>query len=299
MGYRYKNGDTRPVALAIKSGVDIAAGDLVYLSSSATVTVNGDSTTTYSLAPAADLTYQSAITAVAGSTTPTVTAETGTVGSAFSASDVVTLKINLALPWGEGTLSAASGNATIAGNGDALVLTTPDLSATPATGLTVYVCSANGGSTYKHYVTHPGSGNIMILSYGKGREPGTAVAQTGLEYTQYNFSRIFAGVAAQAYDGTTFTSYPDAYGIRDGRLRVDTAGVFAFSCAASDVLREGDLVGPAKQSGSALENQKVAAVAHSSLAIGRVWKGNNLTSTVWVEIFGGRLLPSNIQTGQV
>ncbi len=79
---------------------------------------------------------------------------------------------------------------------------------------------------------------------------------------------------------------------------MDTEGTFDFACSASVALREGDLVGPAKQSGSALEPQKVAKVAHSSLAIGRVVKGNNMTAIVTVKIFAGRTSPANQVTGQ-
>lgn len=69
-------------------------------------------------------------------------------------------------------------------------------------------------------------------------------------------------------------------------IRVDTHGVHEFDCAAA-TFELGALVGPAKQSGNALENQKVVAVATTDLAIGRVAKryGSN-TTKVLVDVRG-------------
>lgn len=52
---------------------------------------------------------------------------------------------------------------------------------------------------------------------------------------------------------------------------VDKNGIKKFTCASAS-FEIGDLVGPAKASGNALENQKVVAVASEDYAIGRVAK---------------------------
>ena len=68
-------------------------------------------------------------------------------------------------------------------------------------------------------------------------------------------------------------------------IRVCTFGTFEFACAAA-TFHPGQLVGPAKASGNALESQKVVAVDDENLAIGRVVKryATN-TTTVLVRIF--------------
>lgn len=69
------------------------------------------------------------------------------------------------------------------------------------------------------------------------------------------------------------------------QVAVDKNGVKEFTCASA-TFEIGDLVGPAKASGNALENQKVAAVALKAQAIGRVAKRYaSATTTVEVEIF--------------
>lgn len=68
-------------------------------------------------------------------------------------------------------------------------------------------------------------------------------------------------------------------------IRANTSGVHKFSCASA-AWELGALVGPAKQSGNLLENQKVASVATEALAIGRIAKryGSAVTE-VEVEVF--------------
>lgn len=68
-------------------------------------------------------------------------------------------------------------------------------------------------------------------------------------------------------------------------IRCGTSGVHEFDCAAA-TFEVGDLVGPAKQSGNALESKKVVAVATANLAIGRVAKNYpSNTTKVYVEVF--------------
>lgn len=68
---------------------------------------------------------------------------------------------------------------------------------------------------------------------------------------------VFLGVALSAKKaGVTST------------VRIGTNGVYEFDCASA-TFKLGDLVGPAKQTGNALENQKVAASVVAG-AIGRI-----------------------------
>lgn len=113
---------------------------------------------------------------------------------------------------------------------------------------------------------------------------------TDLPTTQGNFVKQFAGVAAQAYDG----SNGNAYGIQDGNLRVDTAGVFDFACASA-TFNAGDPVGPAKDVGNNLTGQTVVAVASLADAIGRVVQAYpNATTTVRVEIYAPYFRLANV-----
>lgn len=124
-------------------------------------------------------------------------------------------------------------------------------------------------------------GDLCYIDSSTGKvEPASNFTWTSdLATTQPLFAARFVGVAGQRYDGTNST----AYGIKDGNLRVDTDGVYEFDCAAA-TFKVGDLVGPAKQSGNALENQKVAAVAGKTLAIGRVVEAGTSVTTVKVRI---------------
>lgn len=93
---------------------------------------------------------------------------------------------------------------------------------------------------------------------------------TDLATTQEAFHDAFLGVSGQrSRDGDTDV------------IRVNTTGVFEFDCAAA-TFSLGDLVGPAKATGNALESQKVVAVASANLAIGRVAKnyGSNTTKVL-------------------
>ena len=85
-----------------------------------------------------------------------------------------------------------------------------------------------------------------------------ATAWTTLVGAQEAFHDAFLGVSGQR----------SRVGDTDA-VRVDTRGVFEFDCAAATFVL-GDLVGPAKQTGNAIESQKVIAVATPNLAIGRV-----------------------------
>jgi hypothetical protein len=89
---------------------------------------------------------------------------------------------------------------------------------------------------------------------------------TSLAVTQEAFHDVFLGVALQRSRSGDITP-----------IRYATSGIFEFDCASAS-FKEGDLVGPAKQTGNAIESQKVVAVATPNLAIGRVAvSGTSLT----------------------
>jgi hypothetical protein len=115
---------------------------------------------------------------------------------------------------------------------------------------------------------------VEQISAGNVTPASAHTWNTDLATTQNEFQDKFLGVAQErSRNGDT------------APIRVNTSGVHEFDCAAS-TWNLGDLVGPAKQTGNALENQKVAAVASEALAIGRVAKyyGSN-TTKVLVRIF--------------
>lgn len=108
------------------------------------------------------------------------------------------------------------------------------------------------------------------LPYPASDEPW----DTNLATTQETFVDKFLGCAAQR--GLSAETDP---------LRINTRGVHEFDCASA-AFALGALVGPAKQSGNLLEDQKVVAVATVDLAIGRVAKAEPAAVTkVLVEVF--------------
>lgn len=109
--------------------------------------------------------------------------------------------------------------------------------------------------------------------------PASAQAwDTDLATTQTNFAALFLGVSMEAS--------------RNGDvqpIRVNCAGVHEFECAAAQ-FKIGDFVGPAKQTGNALEDRKVVAVASEALAIGRIAKDYPANTTrVLVDILTSKM----------
>lgn len=108
---------------------------------------------------------------------------------------------------------------------------------------------------------------------------------TNLATTQQNFASVFAGISAQRWDGSNL----QAYGIKDGLLRIDTTGVFLMACVADSSFNAGDLVGPAQNgSNNSLAPQTVVAVSAKNEAIGRVAQAVSSSSSVLVEIFAAK-----------
>lgn len=116
-------------------------------------------------------------------------------------------------------------------------------------------------------------GDLVEATTGVPQSASGHTWNTDLATTQEEFHDKFLGVAMQR--SRSADTDP---------IRLATAGVFEFTCAAA-TFEIGDLVGPAKATGNALENQKVVAVATPNLAIGRVAKryASN-TTTVLVEV---------------
>jgi hypothetical protein len=116
---------------------------------------------------------------------------------------------------------------------------------------------------------------------------------TDLATTQAAFVAKFLGSSAQDKIAAEYV-YGNA-GIDEGNIRVNTGGVVPFTAAAGTYIL-GDLVGPAKQSGNLLENQKVAKVASEALAIGRVRQGFGVNpSVLYVELLS-KILPAARQS---
>lgn len=126
---------------------------------------------------------------------------------------------------------------------------------------------------HKYGDTHP------VLSVAKAS--GTTIAIGDLIYRDGGASNVPKPAASLAWDtslAVTQETFHDSFlgvALSAGRsadtdkIRIATSGIFEFDCASA-TFAAGALVGPAKQSGNALESQKVVSVATANLAIGRV-----------------------------
>lgn len=244
---------------------------------------------------AADQTWASAISTPSA---PTVAASAASRGTALT-NAATGVKVAIQLPWGEGTLSSAGSATPTAAYG--LKVT---LAACPSPGLgwNVYVEDSAGSGTYLFQQFVPASTAPTIIyvdSYGAGAAPGTlnasgsAVAQGAKEVTQYNFCKTFLGVSNQRMATTGFFGAPTRpFGNSvDNQIMICRGGVFEFDTASASYA-EGAYVGPAKASGNALLSQTVAAVAHPTLAIGKVFKLTSSSTKVMVEIMSRFTTPA-------
>lgn len=107
---------------------------------------------------------------------------------------------------------------------------------------------------------------------------GSLTWNSTLLQTQTDFALRFVGVSDQDYDGTTFTTAPNAYGLQTGEVMVREDGVFEMDCASA-TFRSRTLVGPAKQSGNLLEPQKVVQTGTEVSSIGRVYQAQLTAGT--------------------
>ena len=109
---------------------------------------------------------------------------------------------------------------------------------------------------------------------------------TDLATTQRLFASKFLGVSEQTKNATDAGVFGNG---SDNTCLVHLCGIYEFDCASAS-FAVGDLVGPAKQTGNALESQKVVAVASEDLAIGRVFRSVTSATKVLVKVFS-RLMP--------
>lgn len=123
-------------------------------------------------------------------------------------------------------------------------------------------------------------GDICGMSSGTLVKASDETWDTNLATTQTNFVTKFLGVSGQQKDANVARVFGNA---TDNVIRVDAGGVFAFDCASA-TFEVGDLVGCAKQSGNALEDQKVVSVASEALAIGRVVERGTSITRVKIQI---------------
>ena len=103
---------------------------------------------------------------------------------------------------------------------------------------------------------------------------------SSLAVTQAAFARKFLGVSGQRKEAGVARVPGNS---ADNLIRIDPAGTFEYDCASA-TFAVGDLVGPAKAAGNALESRKVVAVADESLAIGRVAEAVTSATTVKVKL---------------
>lgn len=112
-------------------------------------------------------------------------------------------------------------------------------------------------------------GDLLWADSGNSYAPRPASAytwDTNLLTTQTSFKLVFLGVALSAKKvGST------------DPVRIGTVGEYEMDCASA-TFNLGDIVGPAKASGNALENQKLVSVAIAG-GLGRVTKAVTTAAT--------------------
>lgn len=128
-------------------------------------------------------------------------------------------------------------------------------------------------------------GDLVGLSAGNVVRAEDQTWNTDLATTQSDFAATFLGVSGQKKVAATARVYGNS---EDNKIRIDAEGIYEFDCASA-TFAVGDLVGPAKQTGNALESQKVVAVATEARAIGRVAEAGTSVTTVKVQILSTKL----------
>lgn len=223
---------------------------------------------------AADTAWASA---VAAPSAPTVADTADDINSGLT-NAATSVKISYNFPWGEGALSAAG---TATPTAQAGLLVTGLTPASPALSTNVYVEDAAGSGVYKLWGVVQG-GSAIVDAYGTGRVPPTAVTSGALQVTQYNFAQAFLGVSNQRKVANVARIFGNS---RDNEIMVirGPGAIVEFDCASAS-FAVGDYVGAAKDSGNALLNQTVVAVANEGLAIGRVAHKETTVTKIAVEL---------------
>lgn len=130
-------------------------------------------------------------------------------------------------------------------------------------------------------------GDMVGMSGGTLVKSSDTTWDTNLATTQTAFGTVYLGVAVQRKDANVARVHGNS---EDNRIRVATRGIFEFDTASASYA-VGDLVGPAKQTGNYIEDQKVAAVASEAYAIGRVVEATSSSTKVLVELLSN-ILPA-------
>lgn len=123
-------------------------------------------------------------------------------------------------------------------------------------------------------------GDLCGMSSGTLVKASDTTWNTDLATTQSDFRALFLGVSGQQKDANLARVFGNA---TDNVIRIDAGGVFTFDCASA-TFEVGDFVGAAKQSGNALEDQKVVKVSTEATAIGRVVERGTSITRVKIQI---------------
>lgn len=123
-------------------------------------------------------------------------------------------------------------------------------------------------------------GDLVGLSSGNVVRAEDETWITDTATTQANFVQKFLGASGQVKVAGTARVPANS---EDNVIRVAVDGVYEFDCASA-TFKVGDLVGPAKATGDALESKKVVAVAGEHLAIGRVVEAGTSVTKVKVQL---------------
>lgn len=124
-------------------------------------------------------------------------------------------------------------------------------------------------------------GDIVGEAAGTLVKASDTTWDTNLATTQTAFALLFLGVCMQTKTSTTLARVPG--NSVDNKIMVAPEGVYEFDCASAS-FNVGDYVGPAKQTGNLLEDQKIAAVASAALAIGVVAEKTTSATRVKVKL---------------
>lgn len=123
-------------------------------------------------------------------------------------------------------------------------------------------------------------GDLCGMSSGTLVKASDTTWNTDLATTQSDFRALFLGVSGQQKDANLARVFGNA---TDNVIRIDAGGIFTFDCASA-TFEVGDFVGPAKQTGNALEDQKVVKVSTEATAIGRVVERGTSITRVKIQI---------------
>jgi hypothetical protein len=111
-------------------------------------------------------------------------------------------------------------------------------------------------------------GDLVWLDTDDAKPASDFTWDASIGETQDGFSDKFLGVAMQrSLSGETEP------------IRVATTGVFEFTCASAATWELGNLAGPAKASGNALEDQKVVEVTDAARSVGKCVKASTTAIT--------------------